>query len=548
LGENDSKIEGANASTISQAHDNDQVLLSEETVNYVLHFANALMGNHDPYQSVMNPMMLNSRLKDITLNPTQASESSLAQALKNPKESELQLQAFSQDFEIQSSVYKKLLSYLGTMLAFDLTYTCKNATAKDYKTKKYNDDLDIVKEFVDKFDYKYEFGTAVQEMLRNEAFFCTPRLQGERYVLQELPSSVAYTMITGRWNYGILFSMNLYWFMQPGVSLDMYDPFFAEKYHELWGSKSTVQQYQPALPPLDRGDSMYVFWQDIPVNVGWCFKMTPAQATRLPFYTSLFSDLIMQPTIRALQKNINMATAARMLVGEVPMLNKSTQAGVKDQFSLSAQNLGNFLSVVRSAISESVKVAAMPLQNIKSVEFPEATGVYSSYLQTMLASSGVNTNLIFTSTQKTNAIESQLSLNVDQNQISSMIYSPMEKFLEYQINRRTSKFKFNFGFQGFNFFNDRQQRFEKAMTLANMGIFLPQQIGASMGMNVFNLERELTEAKEMGWSDKLIPIISAFQQSPSSDGGRPKKSESSLSESGEQTRSDGGNIEKGGKI
>ena len=55
----------------------------------------------------------------------------------------------------------------------------------------------------------------------------------------------------------------------------------------------------------------------------------------------------------------------------------------------------------------------------------------------------------------------------------------------------------------------------------------------------------MAEAKANGWVDNLTPIISSFQLSGKEDAGRPKKSAGDLSEEGDQTRSDGGNIDKG---
>jgi hypothetical protein len=241
-----------------------------------------------------------------------------------------------------------------------------------------------------------------------------------------------------------------------------------------------------------------------------------------------------------------MSAAARIIIGEIPLLNKTSQASVKDQFSISARNLGEFLNLVKTAIGESLKTAAVPLTNIQGISFPTENALYSSYLRNALASSGVNTNLIFTTDVRPNIFESQASLAVDEMQMTGL-YPQFEQFLNYHINKLTKPYKFRFHFQGTNFFNNRKQRFDKQIGLANLGMVLPQQIAASIGMNIFEFQRELDEARETGFVDKLTPIISAFQQSADSTG-RPAKSDSELGDAGEQTRSSGGNISKGGKI
>ena len=519
--------------------------LTEESVWDILTFANEMSGGTF-LSGVMTPMLINQRLKEISLNPLQPSETTLNNAMKDPKNSELELMGFSEDFEIQSQVYRKLLSYLGDMLSFDLTYTSTNAKYSEYKSASYNKDLDVVKEFLDNFDYKKEFRIAVRQMLRNEAFFACPRFDMKRTVLQELPSSPTYTMITGRWEHGLLFDFSMLWFILPGVKIDMYPKFFAEKYNVLWGSGSN-KPYNPALSPETRGSNSWVYWVSVPSSVGYAWKLSPEIATRVPYFSGLFLDLIQQPLMRSLQKNINMSTASRLILGQIGTL-KDAGAKLKDQFNISPDLLGKFLSLVKSAVGESMKVAGAPLENMQAVSFPAENGLYQSYLKNALATSGVNTNLIFTSDVRPNSIESQLSLNVDEQMMYSL-YPQFNSFLNYYVNAKTKKFKFNFEFEGTHFFNNRQSRLDTQLKLAQQGIVLPQKIAASIGMNPITFQRQMEEARANGFVDNLTPIISGFQMNGQENaGGRPKKEDGELSESGAATRDNASNIEKGGKI
>lgn len=517
--------------------------LTEAEVWNILEFAQNISGG-SLYGGALSPQLLNQQLRNINLNPLQATEDSLNNAMKDPKSSELELMGFSEDFETQSQVYKKLISYLSDMVSFDLTYTCKNADMSDYKSKAYAKDLDAVKDFFDRFDYRKEFRIAIREMLRNEAFFACPRFDGKNIVLQELPSSPTYTLITGRWDYGLLFSFNMYYFMQPGIDIRLYPRFFREKFNELWGD--VRQSYNPALPPNLRGDSSWVYWQDIPTDVGFCFKFNPEIATRIPYFSGLFLDLIQQPLMRALQKNINMSAAARIILGQVGLL-KDAGAKVKDQFNINPDLLGKFLALVKSAVGESLKVAAAPLEEMQAISFPAENDVYQSYLRTALASSGVNTNLLFTSSVRPNSVESQLSLNNDEQLLYSL-YPQFEAFLNYYVNKFTKKFKFNFKFEGTHFFNNRAKRLEDQMTLVNSGIVLPQKIAAAIGMNPFEFQRQLEEARASGFVDDLTPIKKTLAGAAAGigkeDAGRPKKSDGELTDSGGETRDSGANEEK----
>ena len=526
---------------LEQEEDQEEILISAENTKYVLEFAQSLAGQIG--QQFLSPSMINARMQDVTLNPSQATEADLVKALKTPKNSERQLQAFSQDFENQSQVYKTLLEYQSNILAFDLTYDCIDAEYKDYGSSKYNKELDKVKEFLDKFDYRREFKIAVQEMIRNDTFFCAPRFEGNQYVLQELPNSVDWTLITGRWDYGLLFSFNMDWFMQQGVDINFYPKFFKKKYLESTKNGKVQNPYAPPVNPIYRGRSSYTEWQDVPPDEGWAWKMNVSMATRLPLYSGLFLDLFEQPTMRALQKSVNMANAAKLVIGEIPLLNKSTQASTKDQFSISAKNLGEFLALVKSAIGSAIKTAAVPLTNIKGIDFDADNELYSSYIKTMLATSGVNTNLLFTSDVKQNAIESQLALNVDENQLIAL-YPDFEKFLNYHVNKETKSFKFKFHFEGTNFYLNRQQRLDSQMSLLGQGIVLPQKIAASLGMDPFSFQRQLDEARANKFVDNLTPVTPGAQLS-GKDNGRPQKSDREIKST--DTEDSGSNIEKGGK-
>ena len=518
--------------------------LPEQTVFSMLEMAQAMTGG-EFYRNILTTQMINERMKDMSLNSMQATESSLTEALKDPKHSEITLQGYSQDFEIQNQTYKRLIDYLGNMLAFDLTYDCKNIDKEaDYKSKAYISDHDIVKKFLDRFDYKKEFPVVVRQLLRNEAFFASTRFEEDNIVFQELNSSPQYTMITGRSPQTLLFSFNMYWFIQPGVSWDMFSPFFGQKYKEVF-IDNKQGGYNPGLPISERGNSHWVYWQDIPVGkepYGWCFKMNPEIATRLPYFTGLMSEFVQKDLIRALQKNINMSVAARVVAGEVPFL-KDQAAKVKDAISMTPKTLGEFLALMKAAIGESLKTVAMPLNNIRGIEFKAENDVYSSYLRNVAAMAGINSNLIYTNENRSNAVESQLSVGVDE-QLIEKLYPQMNSFMNYHINKLTKKYKFEFMFEGTNNYTNRKQRFEDSMTLANIGIVLPQKIAAAIGMKPTSFERQLRMAKAEGFVDNLTPIISAFQQSGAKENGRPKSSVSDLGEAGEQTQASGSNEEK----
>jgi len=454
------------------------------------------------------------------------------------------------------------------MLSFDITYV-STAKPEDYKTPKYKKDVELAESLLERFDYKKEFRIIVKEMLRNDAFFGCVRETGDKYIIQELPAD--YCKITGRWEYGFLFSFNMYWFMQPGVDIDMYPKFFKKKYMDLFVN-GKGGQYQPAVNPEYRDSSSWIYWVDVPVDIGVCFKLSPELATRLPYFTPLFSDLVLQGLMRTLQKNMNMAAASKIIMGEVPLLNKETKATVRDSLAVTPEMLGKFMALIRSAITDSIKIASAPLQEIEAISFDTDNEMYDKYLRTALASSGINTNLIFSSSVKPNAIETQLSLNVDE-QMMMGLYEQFNDFMEYFINSKTRTFKFYPIFEGTDFSVNRDKRLADAMTLFNQGVVLPQKIAAAMGMKPSHLRKHIEEAGALEFMSLLTPPSVEIQKrtiemmpepvpgevgktTPKVDAksgetvkrGRPAKSTSELGEEGMKTKETASNVGRGGKV
>lgn len=538
-----------------------EVFLTEDEVWNVIDFARQLSG-----MTYLSPSLINDRMKEINLNPLRATEALLERALENPRGSESELRGFSQDFEQNSMVYKRLLTYLSNMLSFDITYVC-DAKSDEYKKPRFEEDMKKVEEFLDSFDYRKEFKIAVREMLRNDAYFGVFRDTGNAYVLQELPPE--YCKITGRWSNGFLFSFDMSWFDQTGVNIDMYPDFFKKKYNEIYEQRKNRGGYYPSISAELRGKSFWGQWVDVPASLGVCFKLTPELATRLPYFSPLFNDLVLQPLMRSLQKNINMAAASKLLMGEVPFLNKEIKATVRDSIAISPSLLGKFMYLVKNALSEAIKVGSLPLENVQGIEFEGDNDLYDKYLRTALASSGINTNLIFSSSIKPNAIETQLSLDVDEQMMESL-YEQFEDFMNYIVKAtKNTRYTYYFSFEGTDFSTNRQKRIDQALSLFNLGIVLPQKIAAAYGMKPHHFMKHLELSKAQGFMDMLTPPTVETQRqmqefmpqpmnpggqqnnpapAPDKNRGRPQKDISEIGEEGMKTRETASNIGRGGKI
>ncbi len=513
------------------------VVLPKELVWNMLEFANALSGMNGIYPAALNPYLTNSRLKDVTLvDSGEITENKVEKALANPKNSERELLAISENLEYSSTSYRRIIDYISNLPAFDMTYHCRNIEdVNDYKSKDYKKALDVIKRFCNSFDYKKEFSIATKQMFREETFFSVFRDEGQKYTLQQLPSDRC--MITGRWDYGILFTFDYAYFLQGGIDIGMFPEIFKTTYLELFTHPE--YKYLPSASIDDRNKNMWAYQVDCsPTDGFWAFKLRPQIALRVPYFAGLFPDFAMQNMMRNLQKSSYMAAAAKIVFGEVPYLNKESKTTLRDNVAISPKLLGEFLQLIISALkNESVKTVAAPLTNVKALEFTNDNDIYSSWLHTTLGAAGINSNLLFSGDTKPNALETELSANVDEL-ITQDIYPYFNNFMDYQINKilekENMKYRFGFKFEGSNFYQDRTRRLKIQTDLMAQGIVNPQKISAALGQNPFEFQSQLDEARINDWTSNLTPIVPAAQTS--ANAGRPSKNLEDLGEEGLNTR------------
>ena len=123
-----------------------EVALTKEEVWNVLQFAQNYMnvGSLFPQLTANRVAMLQS-----------GSIGDIDALMKNQSQTPTNLAEFSQALEMESQIYRKLISYLSNMLSFDYTYSSKAYDGKsDYTSFAYKKDLSTVEDFFIKFDHK----------------------------------------------------------------------------------------------------------------------------------------------------------------------------------------------------------------------------------------------------------------------------------------------------------------------------------------------------------------------------------------------------------
>lgn len=451
------------------------------------------------------PDMVNQQMKNINMNPMQATMEGLEKALNNPKDSEQILRGYAESAENQSIYYKRLLRYFPDMASFNLTFDPINIEKEsELNSKEFKEDLKVLDDFCSRFNFKEEFQMVFRQMLRQGIYYGILRQDGEKYTLQELPAD--YCQITGRFSHGLLFDFNMYWFLgNYGVDLNMYPKIFRKMLRSTFTKKNMIKGYNPAME-VDKRDSSFVYWhQCSPIDGFWAFKMSPEIATIIPYYSALFPELSLIPVIRGLQNDKYFIEASKLLVGIIGFNKEAKSGQVANQINITPDMLGKFLGVARQGLSKQIGLVALPVEDIKTAEFDTSDkNIETDYIKNISKQSVASSEAIFTD-EKLNSHQSKLASAVDANVVKS-VYPMFANFVEYFVNMKTSKYKFKIKFNDVDIPDDKTDRMSKFRDMANMGMVDVQLAARIFDMNPFEFSRSLSLTKTLGIDKKIMSL------------------------------------------
>lgn len=510
--------------------------ISRSDVQDVIDFSSGLMAMDGFY----SPFLSNQLLTNLNNNPRLPSAESVKKALNDYKNSGEELQGFVEFASSFDMIFKRTLYSYANALSFDLQVTCKNAyTESDYQSDEYKKDRQTVDNFLTNFDYKKEFYNVLLNVLKRDTYFTwfrktkTGNRGKMKFALQIMPQD--YCMLTGYFEKGLLWSLNILYYMQPGVDLNGFDPSITKTYLR---ALETIDSYVPSAPLNDRKGS-YAMWADVsPLDGAWAWKFDTSSFANNPFLSPYVANVLRSDEIGELQYNKDLIAASGILAGEIKLFDSAKSGQKANQFSIDPKTLGTFMSLVKKGLQSTIKAVAVPLENIKFFQFEDKNP--NSYTNELTTTAGIGTGIsrvIYSSDKMSNA-ELEAALN-EVYQTMKPMYAQFNNFLDFYVNQMTSKYKFKFEFVGSNYQFERDARFDKMMKMADKGLVLNSSAWASaVGMNPVTFDRMLAESKYTGWIDKYSTMMLNANTSSYKDneGGRERKNARDLTESGEASR------------
>lgn len=505
--------------------------LTKDELFQVLQFADGL------YQTnYFTPDMLNQNLIGLNIQPLKPTYDKLIRAINNSQYSPQELQGYSEWLSVADGLFSKTTNYFAGILSFDLSMSCKNAYGEDYKSEEYKEDLKRVHKFLDSFDYQGEFRKILQMMIKNETVFtCLRDNMSEtkaKRTLQILPQDRC--KITGYWEGGYLFDFDMAYFLRPGVSIDAYADVYKDYFKNTFTGKN-INDYIPT-NPFDKRDGTFSFYtQTSPIDGNFAFKLDTSNFNSVPFLSSAMVTNLLNSEIQELQRNKNLMGAWAALVGELELLDntKSTQA---DAFAIGLKTVGSLLQMLKAGLgSSNIKVGAMPTREVEWYQYQDYNkDMYDKQLKQSAGQSASASRMIY-SDDKMSQSELENAIITDYNTIKK-VYAQFNNFMNFYVNRKTKKYKFNFNFEGCSYPFERKQRFTQLMELGAVGIVLNSSAYASaLGVKPNMFDAMMDEAHSGDFLTKLSPLISIHTSTDKSKG-QPEKDSSELSDGGSVAR------------
>lgn len=503
-------------------------LLTEQQVWDVIEFAKSLNDGLNWLKGggVYTPDILHSNLLNLNNDAEVPTYDKVMKDLANAMGSVDNLNSFVQYMNAFDTIFNKVLEYKCGLLSFDLSYVCTNPKNKStYKSKEYREDEARVRKFLFNFDYKRHFMNVVKNAVLHGKYFCWFR-EGkkeqdgsQKYALQMLPQD--HCKITGYSNLGALYDIDLSFLLSGTVDLDLYADVFGKYYSELFKEDSN-KKYIPSNGLNSRNGSWAYWVQTSPADGAWCFMFDDSNFAGLSPLAPFLKDTILGAELQKLQYDKNIAGAYAILAGEIRMKKDSKQP---NDFAIDPSLLGKLLNLVQNGLPDYFKVAAMPTENQKFLQYEDNNKtMYSDAIKNITALGASAGRVIYT-TDKSSEAELIAQITTDATPFKKM-YRQFEQFLDYFVNQKTRTYKFKFNFTGIDYWFDKEERRDALEFAIDRGVipnitFFAQALGYPP--HVF--AQAVEEGKYGTLSDVLGQLTSIHTTAGSlnAEGGRPRK-------------------------
>lgn len=461
-----------------------------------------------------NPIWRNEILKQLTSTPVKFPRDRVAELIEDPAKNEKALKDLAQYLLNTSNHFKRIVHHFATILDFRHILVPLNPENTKQFTRSYNKALD----WLNKFNIKYEFSNIMKTLILEDVGFYYVRENKDKVTLQRMPTD--YCKIVDKTDLGYQYAFNMVYFMRPGVEISAFAPEFQEYYQEFESGDTSVPFY----------------WKDLPSDKAFVFKWDENFAGIIPVLIGLYLDTVEIEEFKQMLKSKTALENWKILFQKIPM--RQGDKADKNDFLIEPDTAGQYQSLIKQALPSGTTVISSPM-DIEAINFEQSqnpNNIVGFAEQNFFGSAGVSP-ILFGGSVNSSAGLNQ-SILVDENFVTGM-YNQFARFVNFYLSKVTGKYKFIIDFLDSTRFN-QQSQIDNALKFAPFG-FPIDIVSHAFGLKPGYLDNLIALENIRGIKEKMKPLFSPHTTSNSDSGGRPRKPEEQLDESGIKTRDNGGN-------
>lgn len=448
---------------------------------------------------------------------TKYSKEQIIGFLDNPQKSEVHLRRLSQYLYVASPNYKRLIQYFAGMLRFDYIVEPYDLNTEKVDMSSFKKQYLSTLKQLEIMNIPHEFTKILKHAFKDDVFYGYEHTTDDSYFIQRLePDYCKISSIEdGVYNFAFDFS-----YFKKDEEVQKYPQEFITKYNKY------------------KVDRVLHRWQELESKNTICFKVNEELDYPIPPFGAVFESLFDIDENKRMRKVKNKIDNYMILTQKIPIDEKSNEP---NKFQIDLDTAIAFHNKATQSLPEEVGLVTSPMaiEAIKLERKNKDNDNVAEAERDYYNAAGVS-QVLFNADKVTS---SGLTKSViTDEQIAFLCLQQFERWVNRKLKNSNKKFKFRVKFLKTTHFNVDTVR-DGLLKSAQYGLPVKSALAATLDLtpssfaNMIFLENDI-----LGLHEKLIPLASSHTTSGKEGAGAPKKKEEALSESGDKTKSNDGNI------
>ena len=463
---------------------------------------------------IINDLSSATTSSSITANYT---KEQIVNYMKNPNKSEKQLREISNYFYNASPNYKRLILYFANLPTFDFIVEPFDLDIEKVKVDRFKKQYNKTLQLLELMNIPHEFLKILKISFREDAFYGYEHTSGDSYFIQKLnPDLCKISSIEdGVYNFAFDFS----YFDSNKDKLNQYPSEFKNKYD---------------LYEKDRKKR----WQELDSENTICIKINEDVSQVIPPFANVFESIFDIDESKGLKRVQDKMDNYMILTQQIPVDEKS---GEPNKFLIDLETAIQFHNKVSQSLPKEVGLATTPMK-LEGIKLDKKTNEKDSVAQAernYYNASGVS-QFLFNS-DKATSLGLSMSVKTDEQLIYGVLRQ-LERWVNRKLKYNNTAYKFRVKFLNITVYN-AEEVFNKYLKAAERGLPVKSMLGASLGLSPSSLSNmAFLENEILNLHESFIPLSSTHTSSGKEEAGREKLPDNKISESGDKTRANDGNI------